>query len=60
MRGEQVIYVGKTKNLIARIAYHQSNKKFDRVFYVTPENVDQTELEYIEFLQPELNVQGVG
>jgi hypothetical protein len=61
--GDEVIYVGKTKNLLNRFMAHVRNGlEFDRFLYlslgegITKENVSEIEDAFISALQPILNV----
>jgi hypothetical protein len=55
-RGE-VVYVGQTIDLRARISHHRRDKLFDRIpFLPTPvEELDQAESQLVGFLKPKYN-----
>jgi hypothetical protein len=56
-QGNDVVYVGKSTNLAARLPQHPADKVFDRVFYliVRLEELDRIEGEYIRALSPRYN-----
>jgi len=59
----EVIYIGQSINLPARLVSHKrSEKKFDRVLYlpIAEKGLDKTERQWIEELKPRLNLNGTG
>jgi hypothetical protein len=54
----EVVYVGQSVNVYARVQGHAASKKFDSWFYVPAELAELNDLErlYIEALAPPLNV----
>jgi len=61
-KDDDVVYVGKSVDVAARVRSHRSDKQFDRAFAVPVEEdrLDEVELAYINALQPPLNVIGKG
>jgi len=61
-RGDEVVYVGQSRNLLGRIGQHSlpsSGKQFDKVFYRrcdSESQMMQLELNEIKRLQPEYNI----
>lgn len=61
LRGDKIVYVGKSVDLVRRVATHQADKVFDRVFYLpfwdNIENCKLIEYEnaFIRMLRPKLN-----
>jgi len=57
--GEDVVYVGQSKNVFARLSGHRE-KDFDRVFFVrvAESQLDAVEMKFIKALNPSLNRQG--
>ncbi|WP_413581115.1 hypothetical protein [Bdellovibrio sp. HCB288] len=62
LRGETVVYIGKSDSLLARIGTHSKDKEFDGVKYFPVDSVLQAELELalIKTFRPEYNVQKVS
>jgi len=60
IRGEKIVYVGKSLNVHSRIAAHRPSKEFDKVHIITcrQESLGQLESMYIKSFNPELNVAG--
>jgi prophage regulatory protein len=58
--GDQIVYIGKSINVFARIAEHQRNneKKFDTFTYIQIpiDQLDEFEVEYINAYKPKYNV----
>jgi hypothetical protein len=56
--GDQVVYVGQSKNIMSRVVVHNTDKKFDRVlFFRAPfSQLDELEQQFIRTLCPPLNV----
>ena len=52
----KVVYVGQSTNPSARIAQHQADKVFDRVFLIPTNDLDTVEYEYIRKLRPKYNI----
>ncbi len=54
---DEVVYVGQSTNLCARLAQHGDDKVFDRAFYlvVRREDLDRIEGEFIRALRPRYN-----
>lgn len=57
--GDEIVYVGQSRNVHARIASHMTTKTFDRVavLRVAPDQLDFVESVYILALKPRLNGQ---
>ena len=55
-QGNEVVYVGQSKTPSIRIAAHQVDKKFNRVFLIPTNDLDKVELEYIKKLRPKYNI----
>jgi hypothetical protein len=57
MSGDEIVYVGQTTNLYARIGSHREAKIWDRILFlsVPRENLDATERYWIATLQPKYN-----
>lgn len=51
----QVVYVGQSNNPSARIAQHQADKQFNRVFMIPTNNLDVVETMYIKKFKPKYN-----
>jgi hypothetical protein len=51
----QVVYVGQSMNPSARIAQHQADKQFNRVFMIPTNNLDAVETMYIKKFKPKYN-----
>ena len=51
----QVVYVGQSINPSARIAQHQADKQFNRVFMIPTNNLDEVETMYIKKFKPKYN-----
>lgn len=53
-QGDEVVYVGQSTNLAARLPQHRIDKVFDRVFYliVRLDDLDRIEREYIRAIRP--------
>lgn len=61
LRGE-IVYVGKTKNLLVRLGQHADNKvEFDAYAFIQckPEELDRMEDSYIYRIQPRFNKVGI-
>lgn len=59
--GEEVVYVGQTVHLAARVQAHQARFQFDRVLYVhvsREEDLDAVEATFIKALKPKGNRSG--
>jgi hypothetical protein len=58
VRGGNVVYVGQTVSIEARMAAHRASKEFDNAFYLNvPESILlEVETAFIKSLRPELNV----
>lgn len=58
--GQEVVYVGKTKNLIRRLGDHSFRKEFDGFAYFpcSEEKLDELELQSIQALKPRYNRNG--
>lgn len=56
----EVVYVGQSINVHARVASHMAEKHFDRVAIVecSAPNLDELELLYIQKFKPSLNISG--
>lgn len=61
IRGDAVIYVGQTTNIVGRISAHLSRFQFDRVeFFACPvEELNKREEAELARLRPPLNREGV-
>lgn len=60
LRGGRVVYVGQSKNLLARIGnHHVTDCDSVRFFFCDKSELDTRELEDIVRLQPERNREGV-
>lgn len=61
---EEVVYVGKSENLYARLTTHiiEGVKGFNRVFYITiPSiNMNEVEMKFIKSLKPKYNMAGLS
>jgi hypothetical protein len=57
MSGDEVVYVGQTTNLYARIGGHREDKVWDRILFLpTPrKDLDATERHWIATLRPKYN-----
>ena len=57
IKGNEVVYVGQSVNVISRISDHYSNIKFTRYAFVPAEkkHLDLMESLYIHFLRPKFN-----
>ncbi len=57
VEGKEVVYVGQSINVMARIATHRADKRFSRFAYIPckPEILDRLESLYIHTLRPALN-----
>ncbi len=57
VKGERVVYVGQSTNILTRIATHQQAKDFDRFAFVpcAREDLDVLESLYIHGLRPAMN-----
>jgi hypothetical protein len=57
MSGQEIVYVGQTTNLYARIGSHRDDKIWDRIlFLIVPrEELDATDRRWIAALQPKYN-----
>ncbi len=55
-QGNKVVYVGQSKTPSTRIAAHQADKKFNRVFLIPTNDLDNVEQEYIRKLRPKYNI----
>jgi hypothetical protein len=53
--GNKVVYVGQSSNPSARIAQHQADKQFNRVFMIPTNNLDEVETMYIKKFKPKYN-----
>lgn len=55
--GNEVVYVGKSINVSARVGQHIPEKEFDRAYYlpVPPTNLDEVEGNFIVTLKPKYN-----
>ena len=53
--GNKVVYVGQSINPSARIAQHQADKQFNRVFMIPTNNLDEVETMYIKKFKPKYN-----
>ncbi|MCZ2099471.1 MAG: hypothetical protein LC121_25060 [Anaerolineae bacterium] len=60
VRAGTVVYIGQSRNLLARIGGHAFTE-YDsaRFFYCDPDDLDMLELEHIARLRPPMNRQGV-
>lgn len=62
IREEEIVYVGQSNNIHARISYHMqcTNKKFDSFSYINVplERLNNVESHYIEKFEPEYNRTG--
>lgn len=56
----EVVYIGRSVNVFARIAAHEHTGKFDRVFFqpVPKDQLDETEGRLIREFRPPLNIHG--
>jgi hypothetical protein len=62
IRGREVVYVGRSENILARIGCHVGSEiKFDSLFWIPVTGLDQFRLEqiYIAKLRPKHNTQHV-
>ena len=59
VKEENIMYVGQSINLPARLVQHQNNKDYDRVFYlpVPQSDLNRVERDFIKTLDPPLNRQ---
>lgn len=60
VKGDEIVYVGKTEFIGSRITVHSTNKDFDRFHYIefsSKEEMDDMELEYIVKFDPKYNAQ---
>ncbi len=59
-QGDEVVYVGKTGNLIQRLGCHKSTIKHDRSFYLpcASDDLAATESKFIKLLNPLFNRNG--
>lgn len=55
-QNNKVVYVGQSTNPSVRIVQHQADKKFDRVFLIPTNDLDNVEYEYIKKLKPKYNI----
>lgn len=57
VKGEDVVYVGQSRNLSYRITTHSSGKEFDRVFYIPVPSASLNDVEsaLIRTIRPKLN-----
>jgi hypothetical protein len=57
-QGNDIVYVGKTTNFVARLSNHMFNKSFDGYSFipVAAHNLDSLEIRLIEKLRPPLNI----
>ena len=59
LREGEVVYVGKSRNVVCRVAQHifENTKEFNEVFYVplVKEELDRFEAEMIRALEPKYN-----
>jgi hypothetical protein len=57
IRDNEVVYIGQSTNLTARVGAHKNDKSFDHVYYfrVPPEELDDLERCLIKNLRPEYN-----
>ena len=55
MDGDEVVYVGKTKDPQQRVAQHRVDKKFDSVFVSQCSDVNKVEKELIGYYKPKYN-----
>lgn len=57
VKGNRVVYVGQSVNIVARLGTHLKEKEFDSTCYMAaePQELDFIESFYIHALQPELN-----
>lgn len=54
---KDIVYVGQSINLGARLAQHVQDKVFDKVYFLPTEDYDQVEADYIKMLKPKYNKQ---
>jgi hypothetical protein len=52
-----IVYVGQSINLGARLAQHVQDKVFDKVYFLPTEDYNQVEADYIKILKPKYNKQ---
>lgn len=57
VKGERVIYVGQSVNILSRVSQHRKSKDFDRLAFVpcAKDDLDVLESLYIHALRPESN-----
>lgn len=62
IKDEEIIYVGQSVNIEARIHQHRSTKSFDRFTYIecNSEDLNKIETMYINKLKPKLNYNSLG
>ena len=60
LEGIEIVYVGQSINVSARVNQHTQDKDFNKVLYmpVVKENLDKVERFFIERLQPKYNKEG--